>query len=61
MSRQPSFKGINSFAIMAREDIAARLDELARKHVELARRYAETRDDKEIVEELYELARELGS
>jgi hypothetical protein len=30
-------------------------------YVELARRYAETRDDKEIVEELYELARELGS
>ena len=45
---------------MAREDIAERINELARKYVELGRKYAETRDDKKIVEELYELVRELG-
>ena len=39
--------------IIAREDVAERINEVARK-------YAETRDDKKIVEELYALLRELG-
>ena len=51
---------IASFMIMAREDIAERINEVARKYIELARKYAETRDDKKIVEELYALLRELG-
>ena len=37
---------------MTREEIVRRMDELARKYVET--------NDKKIIEELYELARELG-
>jgi hypothetical protein len=45
--------------IMTREEIEERMDKLARK-VEIAHKYyVETRDDKKIVQELYELAREL--
>jgi hypothetical protein len=44
---------------MTRQEMEDRMDELARK-VELAHKhYVEARDDKKIVEELYELAREL--
>ena len=60
MSRQSSCNGLLPFMIMAREDIAERINEVARKYIELARKYAETRDDKKIVEELYALLRELG-
>jgi hypothetical protein len=44
---------------MTRQEMEDRMDELVRK-IDLAHKfYVETRDDKKIVEELYELAREL--
>jgi hypothetical protein len=44
---------------LTREEIEERMDELASK-IELAyQNYLDTRDDKKIVAELYELAREL--
>jgi hypothetical protein len=44
---------------MTRQEIEERMDALARK-VELAHKYyVETRDDEKLVEELYELVREL--
>ena len=48
-----------SFIIMTRQEIEEWVDQLARKYGDLACKYSETRDDKRIVEELYELAREL--
>ena len=45
--------------IMTRQEIEEWVDQLARKYGELACKYGDTRDDKRIVEELYELAREL--
>ena len=45
--------------IMTRQEIEEWVDQLARKYGELACKYVETRDDKKIVEELYELVREL--
>ena len=45
--------------LMSRCEMEERMDELARK-IELAHKsYLKSRDDKKIVEELYELAREL--
>jgi hypothetical protein len=44
---------------MTRKEIEDRLDELGRKYSELARKYVETRDNKKIVEELYEMVWEL--
>ena len=44
---------------MTRQEIEEWVDQLARKYRELACKYSETRDDKRIVEELYELTREL--
>ena len=45
--------------IMTRQEIEEWVDQLARKYGELGCKYGDTRDDKRIVEELYELAREL--
>jgi low affinity Fe/Cu permease len=45
--------------IMTRQEIEEWVDQLARKYGELACKYVETHDDKKIVEELYELVREL--
>jgi hypothetical protein len=44
---------------MTRQEIEQWVDQLARKYGELACQYVETHDDKKIVEELYELVREL--
>jgi TolA-binding protein len=44
---------------MTCQEMEERLDKLSRKCVELGREYLETRDDKKIVEELYELVWEL--
>jgi hypothetical protein len=44
---------------MTRQEIEEWVDQLARKYSALACKYGETRDDKKIVEELYELVREL--
>ena len=44
---------------MTCQEMEERLDELSRKCVELGRQYMETRDDREIVERLYELVWEL--
>jgi hypothetical protein len=45
--------------IMTRQEIEEWVDQLARKYGELACKYVETHDEKKIVEELYELVREL--
>jgi hypothetical protein len=45
--------------IMTRQEMEERLDELSRKCDGLGRKYIETRDDRKIVEELYELVWEL--
>ena len=45
--------------MMTRQEIEEWVDQLARKYGELACKYVETHDDKKIVEELYELVREL--
>ena len=44
---------------MSCEEIEEWLDQLARKYGALACKYVESRDDKKIVEELYELVCEL--
>ena len=44
---------------MTRQEIEEWVDQLSRKYGELACKYVETRDNKKIVEELYELVREL--
>ena len=45
--------------IMTRQEIEEWVDQLARKYGELACKYVETRDNKKIVEELYEMVWEL--
>ena len=54
-----SVPGIIPLRFMTRKEIETRLDELGRKYGELARKYVETRGDKKIVDELYELVGEL--
>jgi hypothetical protein len=53
------FKELFLLRFMTRKEIEDRLDELGRKYSELARKYVETRDNKKIVEELYEMVWEL--
>ena len=58
MSRQTSFKGL-VLLNMNRREMEERMDELARKVEHAHKYYLKSRDDKKIVEELYELVREL--
>jgi hypothetical protein len=54
-----SVQRIIPLPIMTRQEIEQWVDQLARKYGELACQYVETYDDKKIVEELYELVRDL--